>query len=71
MIECQRLDLVEGLGIQTDKNAHVGSPRQVLMVDTPALEAFGLQPGILQENILLDGVLEPFMSGRVIQIGKR
>jgi len=70
MIECQRLDLVQELGIQADKNARIGSPRQVLMVDMPSLKAFDLQPGILQENILLDGDLEPFVSGRVIQIGQ-
>ncbi|PZV11484.1 MAG: hypothetical protein DCF22_14415 [Leptolyngbya sp.] len=70
VVERQRLDLVQELGIQTDKNARVGSPRQMLMVDLLTLETFGLQPGLLQENVLLDGVLEPFVSGQVIQIGE-
>jgi len=70
MVECQRLGLVKELGIEADKNARVGSPRQVLMVDMPTLETFGLQPGVLQENILLDGELEPLVSGQVIQIGE-
>lgn len=68
-VECQSLQLLQGCGIQGDRNAQVGSPRQVLLVDQPTLQAFGLQPGDLQENILIDAGIEAIASGQILQIG--
>jgi len=58
-----------GYGIVGDASAQVGSPRQVLLAGMPALKQFGLQPGDLQENLLLDQAVEAFESGMVLAIG--
>jgi len=63
------LILSRGFGIEGDRNAQVGSPRQVLLVSRPVLDAFALSSGDLRENILLDGAVEQFTSGQVLQIG--
>lgn len=68
-ISCDRLVLRRGMGIEGDAHARAGSPRQVLLASAPALEAFGLRPGDLRENILLDGVVETLASGQVLQLG--
>jgi alkylated DNA nucleotide flippase Atl1 len=67
--ECKSLELHKGLGIEGDKNAAVGSPRQVLMIDVKTLDSFDLKPGNLYENILLDEPIQRFVSGQLIQIG--
>ncbi|MBE9101715.1 MGMT family protein [Vacuolonema iberomarrocanum] len=64
-----QLVLKRGCGIVGDANAQVGSPRQVLFAGTPSLQAFGLQPGDLQENLLLDVAVESLESGTVLQLG--
>jgi alkylated DNA nucleotide flippase Atl1 len=67
---CDRLILKRGYGIIGDANAAVGSPRQVLLVGSPALAQFCLEPGQLQENILIDVQVEQFTSGQVLQLGE-
>ncbi len=67
---CDRLVLRRRLGIEGDVHARAGSPRQVLLASAPVLEAFGLRPGDLRENILLDGVVETLASGQVLQLGE-
>lgn len=68
--ECDQLWLEQGYGVQGDRHAQVGSPRQVLVVDQETLHQFDLQPGDLQENILISAGLEPLESGQVLQIGE-
>ncbi len=51
--ERSQLHLEQGYGIQGDRHAQVGSPRQVLIVDQDTLRQFNLQPGDLRENILI------------------
>jgi alkylated DNA nucleotide flippase Atl1 len=68
--ECETLELKRGYGIINDANATVGSPRQVLLVSLPTLAQFDLQPGQLRENIVVDGIVEDFMSGQVLQLGQ-
>lgn len=63
------LTLRRGLGIEGDAHAIPGSPAQVLLVSAPVLAEFGLQPGDLQENILINGAVEDWRSGQVLQIG--
>lgn len=63
------LQLRRGVGVEGDINAAVGSPRQVLLVGANALRAFDLLPGQLRENIVLDGDVELFQSGQVLQLG--
>jgi alkylated DNA nucleotide flippase Atl1 len=69
MVACTQLRLVKGFGIEGDSNGCVGSPRQVLLADQPTLHQFGLRPGQLWENILVDASVQALQSGRVIKIG--
>jgi alkylated DNA nucleotide flippase Atl1 len=69
MVARDQLSLVKGFGIKGDSNGCVGSPRQVLLADQPTLHQFGLRPGQLWENILVDAPVQALQSGRVIKIG--
>ncbi|HEY9623431.1 MAG TPA: MOSC domain-containing protein [Crinalium sp.] len=66
---CESLLLRRSYGIEGDANAAIGSPRQVLMAGLPSLTQFDLQPGQMQENMLIDCAVEAFISGQVLQIG--
>jgi len=68
--ERDRLILQRGYGIVGDTHALPGSPRQVLLVETSTLQQFDLQPGQLQENLLVEGVTTNLMSGQTLQIGE-
>ncbi len=69
--ECQAIALQRGFGIAADVHAIAGSPRQILLASTSSLAAFDLNPGDLGENILLDGEIEQFGSGQVLQVGEK
>lgn len=64
-----QLRLLAGCGVEGDIQAKPGSPRQLLILDRPTLQTFGLQPGDLRENILLNDGLSRFSSGCGLQIG--
>jgi len=49
-------ELVEGLGIEGDKHASAASKRQVLLADKEALDAVGVLPGTIKENVTVEGV---------------
>lgn len=66
----QQIQLLQGQGIDGDCQAEAGSPRQVLILDAPTLNAFNLRPGDLRENVLLDGGLYQLRSGQGLQIGQ-
>jgi len=67
---CAQVQLLQGYGIEGDCQAQPGSPRQVLILDVPTLNAFHLQPGDLCENILLSEGLATLRSGQSLQIGE-
>lgn len=48
--------LVTGLGIEGDKHASAASLRQVLIADLEALEAVGVAPGTIKENLTVEGL---------------
>ena len=48
--------LIEGLGIDGDKHASAESKRQVLLADKEALDAVGVLPGTIKENVTVEGV---------------
>jgi MOSC domain-containing protein YiiM len=62
--------LEAGLGLSGDKHAGAASRRQVLIVDGEALDALGLAPGTIKENLTVQGLdvmrLEP---GTRLRIG--
>jgi MOSC domain-containing protein YiiM len=49
-------NVVEGLGIEGDKHANAASKRQVLLADKEALDAVGVLPGTIKENVTVEGV---------------
>ena len=53
MAKTDMLDLVAGLGIKDDSNAHRLSPRQILVTATSELDALALPPGALRENLVI------------------
>jgi MOSC domain-containing protein YiiM len=48
--------LLSGLGIQGDKHAVAVSDRQVLLADKEALDAVGVTPGTIKENLTVEGL---------------
>jgi MOSC domain-containing protein YiiM len=48
-------NLVEGLGLEGDKHASAASKRQVLLADKEALDAVGVLPGTIKENLTVEG----------------
>lgn len=70
MLACDHLKLRRGYGIDGDVNARMGSPRQVLIVGTPTLDRFQLQPDDLRANIVLNTAVESLTSGQVLQVNQ-
>lgn len=64
-----QIQLLRGYGIAGDRHAQFGSPRQVLIVDAASPKRFGLEPGDLSENILVDTSIGDWQSGQIWQIG--
>ena len=52
----EQATLVSGLGIEGDKHASPASLRQVLLVDREALDAVGVAPGTIKENLTVEGL---------------
>lgn len=69
MVAANVVRLERGYGLLGDRNACIGSPRQVLLAGWPTLNELGLQPGDLRENFLLDQVVESWPSGQIVQLG--
>ncbi|MBD1995465.1 MGMT family protein [Leptolyngbya sp. FACHB-541] len=68
--EREELLLKRGVGVEGDVYAIAGNPRQILLVDTPTLAEFDLNPGDLRENLLIDAPIESLASGQVLQVGQ-
>ncbi len=56
MIPLQTARLVEGLGIEGNRGVRPGSHRQVLVMPAEVLDAFGLKPGDVRENLTTRGL---------------
>jgi MOSC domain-containing protein YiiM len=66
-----RANLVEGLGIEGDKHAAAASKRQVLLADREALDAVGVLPGTIKENITVEGVnVMQLPAGTMVRLGR-
>ena len=62
------LELVTGVGIAGDLHAEAFSPRQLLVVRRETIAGFGIAPGALGENLVVEGVpAEAFVPGAVIR----
>ena len=58
-------------GFPGDSHARPGSSRQILLMDVETLEALGLSPGAVRENITLQGIpLTDLRLGDGLQVGE-
>lgn len=48
--------LITGMGLEGDKHAVAASNRQVLLADKEALDAVGVAPGTIKENLTVEGL---------------
>jgi MOSC domain-containing protein YiiM len=51
-----RATLITGVGLEGDKHAVAVSDRQVLLADKEALDAVGVEPGVIKENLTVEGL---------------
>ena len=64
-------NLIEGLGIEGDKHASAASKRQVLLADKEALDAVGVLPGTIKENVTVEGVdVMQLPAGSRVRLGR-
>lgn len=64
--------LLTGVGIEGDKHAQAASHRQVLIVDKEALDAVDVEPGIIKENLTVEGVdVMSLAPGTRLRIGSQ
>jgi MOSC domain-containing protein YiiM len=71
MEELREVRAVADSGLAGCAHAQPGGKRQVLLVDRETLEAMGLQPGILFENITTDGLdVNGLPIGQQLRIGE-
>jgi MOSC domain-containing protein YiiM len=62
---------ITGLGLEGDWHARPESKRQVLLMDEETLNAFGLPPGRVRENITTRGIaLKTLERGTQLRIGE-
>jgi MOSC domain-containing protein YiiM len=64
-------NLVQDLGIEGDKHASAASKRQVLLADQEALDAVGVLPGTIKENVTVEGVdVMQLPAGSRVRLGR-
>jgi len=67
----QEAEAVENLGLKNDKHAIPDSSRQVLLIEKETLDALGLQPGEVKENLTTTGIyLMGLKHKQRLKIGK-
>ena len=61
---------ISELGLEGDRHAMEGSPRQVLLMDKETLDGLELAPGMIRENLTLEGLeLGSLNEGQVLRVG--
>ena len=71
MQKVRTANLIEGLGIEGDKHASAASKRQVLLADKEALDAVGVLPGTIKENVTVEGVdVMQLPAGSRVRLGR-
>ena len=64
-------NLIADLGIEGDKHASAASKRQVLLADKEALDAVGVLPGTIKENVTVEDVdVMSLPAGTRIRLGR-
>lgn len=63
-------NLISGIGLDGDKHANAKSLRQLLLVDKEALDAVGVAPGAIKENVTVEGLdVMSLSSGTRVRLG--
>jgi len=56
MLVVEHITMIENLGLKDDRHALPDSSRQVLLIEKESLDALGLVPGQVKENITTTGI---------------
>ncbi len=71
MEELPEVRVVSDSGFEGCAHARPGGKRQVLLVDRETLDAMGLRPGLIRENITTDGLnVNSLEIGQQLRIGE-
>lgn len=71
MEELAETRLLAEFGLENCAHARAGSKRQVLLVDLETLEAMGLRPGLIRENITTAGLnVNGLKIGQRLRVGE-
>ena len=67
----RHLTLVADFGVEGDRKAKAGSARQILLVAAEDLEALGVKPGDVRENVTTRGLdLQALPAGTRLRLGR-
>lgn len=70
MEELTEAQAVEDVGLEGCAHARPGGKRQVLLMDQETLQHFGLEPGIVRENVTTEGLdVNGLGAGQRLRIG--
>ena len=70
MSPTQKAVAISGIGLEGDRHAIKGNPRQVLLVDKETLDTLDVAPGTVKENITVEGLdFSAIQAGQVFFIG--
>ena len=70
MSPVQEAVAISDLGLEGDQHALTGSARQVLLMDKETLDTLDLAPGVIKENITVEGLdISTVRAGQVFFIG--
>ena len=70
MRSLQQGTAISNMGLEGENRAKPDSPRQVLVMDKETLDSLDLAPGIVRENITVQGIpVASLQPGQVIFIG--
>jgi MOSC domain-containing protein YiiM len=62
---------VADFGLEGDRHARAGQGRQVLLIENETLNALGLAPGMLKENVTTQGIdLMSLSPGQRLHVGR-
>ena len=70
MAPVQKAVAISDLGLEGDQHAVRGTARQVLVMDKETLDSLDLSPGVIKENVTVEGLdLSSVEAGHVFFIG--
>ena len=70
MAEVSEANAISDVGLEGDRHAQQGNPRQVLLMDKETLDLLSLSSGMIKENITVEGLdLSSVKPGNVFFIG--